>query len=74
MINRGKRSVIILNFTMLVDPGHKYIEKLRGRVQGFLMESKDIISSIYFKTKNENNQLVSFNDQPITIRLSIKDI
>ena len=39
-----------------------------------MMQSKDIISSICFKLKNENNQLVSFNGQSTTFRLSIKEI
>ena len=72
MIFKGKRSGIIHNFTMDVDPGYKYIEKFRGGVQWYMMESKDIISSICFKLKNENNQIVSFNGQSITFRLSIK--
>ena len=36
--------------------------------------NKNIISSICFKLKNENNQLVSFNGQSIIFRLSIKEI
>ena len=39
-----------------------------------MMESKDNISSICFKLKIENNQMVSFNGQSITFRLSIKEI
>ena len=74
MIYRGKQSNIIHNFTMDVDPGYKYIEKFRGGVQWYMMESKDIISSICFKLKNENGNLVSFNGQSITFRLSIKEI
>ena len=74
MIFKGKRSGIIHNFTMDVDPGYKYLEKFRGNIQWYMMESKDIISSICFKLKNENNQLVSFNGQSITFRLSIKEI
>ena len=74
MIFKGKRSGIIHNFTMDVDPGSKYIEKFRGGVQWYMIESKDIISSICFKLKNENNQLVSFNGQSITFRLSITEI
>ena len=74
MIFKGKRSGIIHNFTMDVDPGYKYIEKFRGGVQWYMMETKDIISSICFKLKNENNELVSFNGQSITFRLSIKEI
>ena len=74
MIFEGKRSGIIHNFTMDVNPGYKYTEKFRGGVQWYLMESKDIISSISFKLKNENNQIASFNGQSITFRLSIKEI
>ena len=59
---------------MDVDPGYKYIEKFRGGVQWYMMESKDILSSICFTLKIENNQLVTFNGQSITFRLSIKEI
>ena len=59
---------------MDVNPWYKYIEKFRGGVQWFMMESKDIASSISFKLKNENENLVSFNVQSITFRLSIKEI
>ena len=74
MIFKSKRSGIIHNFTMDVDPGYKYIERFHGGVQWYMMESKDIISSICFKLKNENGNLVSFNGQSITFRLSIKEI
>ena len=74
MIFKGKRTGIIHNFTMDIDPGYKYVEKFRGGVMWYLMESKDIISSVCFKLKNENNQIVSFNGQSITFRLSIKEI
>ena len=73
MIFKGKRTGIIHNFTMDVNPGYKYIEKFRGGVLWYMMESKDIISTICFKLKNENNQLVSFNGQSVTFRLSIKE-
>ena len=74
MIFKGKRSGIIHNFTMGVDPGYKNIEKFRVGVQWYMMESKDIISSIRFKLKNENENVVSFNGQSVTFRLSIKEI
>ena len=61
-----KRSGITHNFTMDVDPGYKNMEEFLGGVQWYMMESKDIISSICFKLKNENNQIVSFNRQSIT--------
>ena len=69
MIFRGERSGVFHNFTMDADLGYKYIEEIRGGVQWYMMESKDIISSICFEVKNENNQMVSFNGQPITFRL-----
>ena len=74
MIFKGKRTGIIHKFTMDVDPGYKYIEQFRGGVQWYIMESKDIISNICFKLKNENGNLVSFNGQSLTFRLSIKEI
>ena len=74
MIFKGKRSIIIHNFTMDVDPGYKHIEKFRGGVQWYMMETKDIISRICFKLKNENGNLVSLSGQSITFRLSIKKI
>ena len=74
MIFKGKRSGIIFNFTMDVNPGYKYIHKFQGGVQWYMMESKDIISSICFKLKNENGILVSFNGQNVNFRLSIKEI
>ena len=58
MIFKWERTGIIMNFTMDVDPGYKYIEKFHGGVQWYMMESKDIISSICFKLKNENGNLV----------------
>ena len=74
MIFKGKRSGMIHNFTMDVDPGYKFIEKVRGGIQGYMMDVKDVISSINFKLKNENGNLVSFNDQSVSFRLSIKEI
>ena len=74
MIFKGKRTGIIHNFTMDVDPGYKYIEKFRGGVSWYMLESKDFISSINIKLKNENRQLVSFNGQSVTFRLSVKEV
>ena len=74
MIFQGKRSGILHNFTMDVDPGYKYIEKFHGGIQWYMMESKGNISSINFRLKNENGNLVSFNGQSLTFRLSIKEI
>ena len=74
MTFKGRRSGIIFNFTMDVSPGYKYIYKFRGGIQSYMMESKDIISSICFKIKNENGNIVSFNGQSVTFRLSIEEI
>ena len=74
MIYRGKQSNIIHNWTMTVDPVYKYVERFAGGITWYMMESKDIISSNCFKLKNENNQLVSFNGQSFTFRLSIEEI
>ena len=49
MIFRGKRSGIILNWTMTVDPGFNYVDKSSGGISWYMMESKYIISSICFK-------------------------
>ena len=68
MIFKGKRSGIIFNFTMDVNPGYKYIHKFRGGTQWYMMESKGIISSICFKLKNENGNLVPFNGQNLNFR------
>ena len=72
MIFKGKRSGIIHNFSNDVSPGYKYIEKFRGGIQWYMLETKDFISSINFKSKNENGEIVSFNRQSITFRLSIR--
>ena len=74
MIFKGKRTGIIINFTMQVSPGYKFINRFEGGVQWYMMESKDIISSISFKLKNEDGDLVSFNGQSLSFRLSIKEI
>ena len=74
MIFNGKRSSIIHNFTMDVDPGYKFIEKFQGGIQWYMMQNKDLISNISFKLRNENGEIVSFNGQSITFRLSIKEV
>ena len=74
MISKAKRSGIFHNWIMTVIPGYKYVENFPGGVSWYMMEPKDVISSICFKLKNEKNQLVSFNGQSVTFRLSIKEI
>ena len=70
---KSKRSGIIHNFTMDVDPGYKYNEKFCVGVQWYMMERKDNISYICFRLKNENIKFVSFNGHSITFRLSTKE-
>ena len=74
MIFKGRKSNIVHNWTVTVDPGHKYVENFSGGISWYMMQSKDIISSNCFKLKKESNQLVSFNGQSITFRLPIKEI
>ena len=50
---------------MDADPGYKYIAKFRGGVQWYMMETKDFISNINLKLKNENGNLISFNGQSV---------
>ena len=47
MIYKGRRSGIIHNWTMTVDPGYKYVESFTGGIFWYMMESKDIISSMF---------------------------
>ena len=42
MIFKGKRSGTIMNFTMQVSPGYKFINRFEGGVQRYMMESKDV--------------------------------
>ena len=74
MIFKGRRSGIIMNFTLSVSPGYKYVCRFEGGLQWHMMEQKDILSSSSFKLKNENNELVSFNGQSISFRISIKKV
>ena len=59
---------------MTVDPGYKYVENFSLGISWYMMQSRDIISSICFRLKNEKNQLVSFKSQSVSFRLSIKKI
>ena len=74
MIFKGRRSGIIHNWTMTVYPGYKYEKKLCGRYDLLYDGIRDVTSSICFKLKNENNELISFNAQSIFFGLSIKEI
>ena len=54
MIFRGRKCNIVRNWTITVCPGYKNVEKFSGGISWYMMQSKDIISSICFKLKNEN--------------------
>ena len=73
MMFKGKRSGIIHNPTIDTDPGYKYIEKFSGGITWYMMESKGVISNICFRLKNEHGNLVSFNGQSVSFRLSIEE-
>ena len=73
-IFRDKRGGIVQNFTEDVNPGDKHNENFRSGVQWYMMQSKNFVSSISFKLKNENGGLVSFSGQSSTFCLSIKEI
>ena len=74
MIFKGKRSGRIHNFTMYVNSDLKCIEKFRGGVHWYMMESKGIFSSIRFNLINDHGNLVPFKDQYILFKLSIKEV
>ena len=59
---------------MTVSPGYKSVESFAGGITWYMMETKDVESSISFKLKNENNELVSLNGESISFRLSVKEI
>ena len=74
MIFKGRRSGRIMNFTMSVSPGYKYFCRFKGCIKRYMLESEDVNSSISFKLKTKNIELVSFNGQSISFRSSIKKI
>ena len=74
MLFKGKRSNIAHYWTMTVYPGYKNAEKIAGGVTWYMMETKDVVSSLCLNLKNEINELVSFNGQSVIFRLSIKEI
>ena len=73
-ILKGKRSGIIQSWTLTTVPDYKNVEKFAGGTSWYMMECKDFVSSISFKLKNGNINLISFNGQSITFRLSIMEV
>ena len=51
LIFKGKRTGITMKFTMSVSPGYKFINNFERGVQWYMMETKDVISSLCFKLK-----------------------
>ena len=72
LIFKGRRSSFIFNWTKAVDAGYKNWERFHGGIVWYMMDNKDFVSKNNFKSKNESNQLVSFNGKSITSRLSVK--
>ena len=59
---------------MTVDHGFRYVEQFAAAFSWYVKESKDFISSVCFKLKNENKHLVSINGQIIGFRFSIREV
>ena len=59
---------------MDVVPGWIYFEIFSGGIQWFMMEGRDFVSIINFKSGNEIRNLVSFNGQSIVFRLLTKEV
>ena len=74
MIFKGERNGVLMIFTMSVSPGYQYVCRIEGGIQWYMMDSEEVISSVSFKLKNENNEMVSFNGQSVLFRFSIKEI
>ena len=49
MTFKGKRGGIFHNFTMEIKPGYEYLERFRGRISWYMLESGDFIQNIGFK-------------------------
>ena len=71
-IFNGNGSRMLSSFRMDVDPVLKYIEKFCEGGQWYTLHIIDFLLNIKFKLKNENNELVYFNGQSITFRLSLR--
>ena len=56
MIYKQKRSGILFNWTMTVNPGYKYVESFAGDITWYMMETKDVTSNISFKLRNEKKR------------------
>ena len=59
---------------MKISPRHKYTANVRDAVQWYMLKNEDFVSSVSFELRSENNEIVSFNGQSITFRLSIKEV
>ena len=74
MIYKQNRSGIIQIRIMTVNPGYNYVESFAGGITWYMMETKDVISSFSFELKNEINELISYNGQSVSFRLSINEV
>ena len=73
MIPRGIGSGIIFNWTMTVDPEYECIKEVHVGKIWYTMESKHFISNMKYIFENENGNIVPFNYQSITFRISIEE-
>ena len=73
MLFKGKRTGIIHKFSLNANSVYKFVERFSVGITWYMMETKDGFSRISLKVKNENGNLVSFNGESITFRLSIKE-
>ena len=73
MIHKQKRSGVNHNWNLTANPGYEHVESFARGITWYKTETKDVFSGTSFKLKNENNELVSFNSQTISFRLSIKE-
>ena len=74
MIYKQNRSGIIQIRIMTVNPGYNYVESFAGGITWYMMETKDVFSSFSFELKNEINELISYNGQSVSFRLSINEV
>ena len=73
LIDKQKRSGIFHNWTMTVNLVYKNVKAFAGGITWYMMETRDVISSFSFKLKYESDELVIFEGQNISFRLSTNE-
>ena len=72
IIFKGKRFGVIHSFTIDKSPVYKYVEKFRGGIKWYMMNTKDFISNTNFKFKKEHDELVSLNGEKLLFAYLLK--